>query len=266
MKNIIRAKYTKHGKCCIYHESDEASNKYKQVKCAFRQTGYLYSDIKSVYRNDPALHGKFFGFLEIIMYPGVWAIILHRIAHLLFTLKIPFIPRLISHVSRFLTGIEIHPGAKIGRGFFIDHGHSVVIGETAEIGENVLIYQQVTLGGTGLSAGKRHPTLGNNIFVGAGAKILGPISIGDNSMIGAGSIIVKDVPDSSVVVGNPGHVIKRFGKRVQEAVNPANQLMQQKPGPAEEMQKKIPIPAGKIWYELLNDRPENDHKCGEKNQ
>jgi serine O-acetyltransferase len=235
MKNIIRIKYQNHGKSIICHKPEGKPDKHKQVKSAFRQISYVNSDIMSAYRNDPALYGKSFGFLELILYPGIWAIILHRIAHLLFVLRIPIIPRLISQMSRFLTGIEIHPGAKIGRGFFIDHGHGVVIGETAEIGNNVLMYQQVTLGGTGLSAGKRHPTLGSNVFIGAGAKILGPINIGNNSMIGAGSIIVKDVPESSVVVGNPGHVIKRFGKRVDETAYPVNQLIQQKPCMSEEL-------------------------------
>jgi serine O-acetyltransferase len=231
MKSIIKTKYIIRNKCIICNETEGKSNTYKQIKSAFRQIGFLHSDFKNAYRNDPALHGKFFGFMELILYPGIWAIIFYRLAFFLFSLRLPFIPRFISQLSRFFTGIEIHPGAIIGRGFFIDHGHGVVIGETSEIGNNVLIYQQVTLGGTGLSSGKRHPTLGNNIFVGAGAKILGPITIGDNSMIGAGSIIVKDVPDSSVVVGNPGHVIKRFGKRLDETVNQIEyHLIKQKPG------------------------------------
>ena len=193
---------------------DGVSPFFIRLKSAIKQVGYVFSDIAAAYRNDPALRGKIFGFLELAVYAGIWAIIMHRITHLLFSLKIPFIPRLLSQVSRFLTGIEIHPGAKIGRGIFIDHGHGVVIGETAEIGENVILYQQVTLGGIGFSSGKRHPTLGGNIVVGAGAKILGAITIGDDTIIGAGAIVVKDIPDHAVVVGNPGRVVKRFGTRI----------------------------------------------------
>ncbi|MCP3927461.1 MAG: serine acetyltransferase [Desulfobacterales bacterium] len=161
-----------------------------------------------MYHNDPALKGKIFGSLEIILYAGLWAIFFHRIAHVLFTLKIPFLPRLISQISRFLTGIEIHPGAKIGPGFFIDHGHGVVIGETAEIGKNVLIFHQVTLGGKGFATGKRHPTIGNNVMIGAGSVILGPVYIGDNVKIGAATVVLNDVPTEAVIVGNPGQIVK----------------------------------------------------------
>jgi serine O-acetyltransferase len=189
---------------------------FNTVKPAVRQLGYLGADIQSALRNDPALQGKRFAFLEVVTYAGVWAVFYHRLAHLLYHLKIPLIPRIISQLARFLTGIEIHPGAKIGNGFFIDHGNGVVIGETAEIGDNVMLFHQVTLGGTGNSTGKRHPTLGNNVIVGAGAKILGPIFIGDDSKIGSGSVVVKDVPSHSTVVGVPGRVIKRYGVRLSE--------------------------------------------------
>ncbi len=187
---------------------------FKEVIQAIKQIGYLYWDVLSAYRNDPALRGKATGSLELILYAGIWAIFFHRPAHLLYILKIPFIPRLISQVSRFLTSIEIHPGAKIGAGFFVDHGHGVVIGETAEIGDNVLIYHQVTLGGKGdFSYEKRHPTIGSNVIIGAGAIVLGPITVEDNSKIGAGAVVVHNVPSDSVVVGNPGQIIRRHGKR-----------------------------------------------------
>jgi cysteinyl-tRNA synthetase len=163
-------------------------------------------DFKAVFRMDPAARTP----LEVLLaYPGFHAIFTHRINHILWNKNIPVLPRLLSHIVRFLTGIEIHPGAKIGGGFFIDHGSGVVIGETSEIGENVTLYQGVTLGGTGKEKGKRHPTLGNNVVVGAGTKILGPIIIGDNVKIGANSVVLHSVPKNSIVVGVPGKVIKR---------------------------------------------------------
>lgn len=180
---------------------------------ALRQLTFLYTDIVEAYRKDPALRGKVFGIVELLTYAGIWSLFFHRIAHLLFALKIPVIPRLLSQTARFLTGIEIHPGAKIGKGFFIDHGSGVVIGETTEIGDNVLLFHQVTLGGTKMLPGKRHPTVGNNVVIGAGAKVLGPLLIGDNSKIGAGSIVVKDVQSDVVVVGNPAHIINKVSPK-----------------------------------------------------
>lgn len=163
-------------------------------------------DFKAVFERDPAARNA----LEVILtYPGFHAIFIHRISHALWKAKIPVIPRLLSAIARFLTGIEIHPGAKIGPGFFIDHGMGVVIGETTEIGEDCLLYQGVTLGGTGKEKGKRHPTLGNHVVVGAGAKILGNIRIGDYVKIGANSVVLKSVPDHAIVVGIPGKVIKK---------------------------------------------------------
>ncbi|RJQ18750.1 MAG: cysteine--tRNA ligase [Nitrospiraceae bacterium] len=163
-------------------------------------------DFRTVFRMDPAARSR----LEVILsYSGFHAIFLYRINHRLWDLGIPVLPRFLSQVTRFLTGIEIHPAAKIGKGFFIDHGMGVVIGETAEIGENVLLYQGVTLGGTGKEKGKRHPTLGNNVVVGAGTKILGAITVGDNVKIGANSVVLNAVPDNSIVVGVPGRVIKK---------------------------------------------------------
>jgi serine O-acetyltransferase len=147
-------------------------------------------------------------------YPGFHAILLHRLAHKLYRSGFPVVARMISQFSRSLTGIEIHPGAKIGRRFFIDHGMGVVIGETAEIGDDVLLYQGVTLGGTGKEKGKRHPTLGNHVVVGTGAKVLGSIRIGDHVKIGAGSVVVHPVPDHSTVVGVPGRVVRVRGEEV----------------------------------------------------
>ena len=159
----------------------------------------------TIFREDPAAKSV----VEIFFcYPGFHAVLMHRLAHRLYQWQLPLVPRMISQLSRFLTGIEIHPGARIGRRFFIDHGMGVVIGETAEIGDDVLLYQGVTLGGTGNETGKRHPTLGSRVVVGTGAKILGNIKIGDNVRIGAGSVVVHPVPDHSTVVGIPGRVVR----------------------------------------------------------
>lgn len=162
----------------------------------------MINDIKVIFEKDPAAN-----VFEILLYQGLWAIWFHRIAHFLYWLHIPFFPRLISQISRFLTLIEIHPGAKIGRGCFIDHGCGVVIGETTEIGENVTIFQGVTLGGTGKQKGKRHPTVGNNVIIGANAIVLGAITIGDNAKIGAASVVTKSVPANTTVVGNPARPV-----------------------------------------------------------
>jgi len=174
----------------------------------------LKEDIKIVFERDPAAKSV----LEVVLcYPGFHAIIFHRIAHYLYNKNLLLISRLISQFSRFLTGIEIHPGAKIGKGFFIDHGMGVVIGETTEIGDNVTLYQGVTLGGTGKDKGKRHPTIGNNVVVGSGAKVLGPIKIGDNTKIGAGAVVLHDIPPNCTVVGVPGHCVKKDNVRVSPA-------------------------------------------------
>ena len=171
----------------------------------------LRADFKIIFERDPAARN----WLEVFFcYPGLQAILLHRFAHWLHDIGIPFFPRLLSHVSRFMTGIEIHPGATIGHGVFIDHGMGVVIGETAIVGDYSLIYQGVTLGGTGKESGKRHPTLGTNVVVGAGAKVLGNIQIGNETRIGAGSVVLRDVPSNCTVVGVPGRVVYREGARV----------------------------------------------------
>ncbi len=164
----------------------------------------IRKDIKAVFEHDPAAIST----LEVLLaYPGFHARQFHRLAHTLFRWHIPVLPRLISHISRFFTGIEIHPGAKIGDGFFIDHGMGVVIGETSEIGDNATLYQGVTLGGTSHQRTKRHPTLGNNVVVGVGAQLIGDITIGDNTKIGAGSVVVISVPANATVVGVPGRVV-----------------------------------------------------------
>jgi serine O-acetyltransferase len=171
----------------------------------------LRRDIQAVRERDPAARST----LEVVLcYPGVHALAFHRVAHAIWRRGWPVPARFLSHVARFLTGIEIHPAAKLGPGLFIDHGMGVVIGETSEVGENVTLLQGVTLGGTSLKREKRHPTLGNNVVVGAGAKIIGAFKIGDGSRIGAGSVVVREVPPNSVVVGVPGRVTYRDGQRV----------------------------------------------------
>lgn len=168
--------------------------------------GTIRRDVQSVFERDPAARSS----LEVLfLYPGLHALWGHRVAHWLWTHGLKWAGRAVSHVTRWLTGIEIHPGARIGDGFFIDHGMGVVIGETTEIGENVTLYHGVTLGGTSLNKGKRHPTLGDRVVVGAGAKVLGAITIGDDSRIGANAVVVKSVPPNSVVVGIPGQIIMR---------------------------------------------------------
>jgi serine O-acetyltransferase len=176
----------------------------------------LREDVEVVFEQDPAARGH----LEVILtYSGLHAIWSHRLAHALFNRKLFFLARVISQVSRFFTGIEIHPGAKIGRRFFIDHGMGVVIGETCEIGDNVTIYQGVTLGGTGKEKGKRHPTIKDNVLIATGAKVLGSITIGENSKIGGGSVVLKEVPANSTVVGIPGRVVIQDGKRITRDLN-----------------------------------------------
>ena len=171
----------------------------------------LKSDFAIIKERDPAARGIW----EIIFcYPGFQALVMHRISHKLWRNKLPLLPRIISHLTRFLTGVEIHPGARIGKGVFIDHGMGVVIGETSEIGDRCLLYQGVTLGGTGKESGKRHPTLEANVVVGAGAKVLGGIYVGTNTRIGAGSVVVKNVEANSTVVGIPGRIVHQSGVKI----------------------------------------------------
>jgi serine O-acetyltransferase len=165
----------------------------------------IREQVKTTFERDPAARSV----PEVLLcYPGLHAVLLHRFAHMLYRWNVPLLPRVISQIGRFLTGIEIHPGATIGRRFFIDHGAGVVIGETTEIGDDVLLYQGVTLGGTGKEKGKRHPTLGDHVVVGTGAKVLGNILIGNHVKIGAGSVVVRPAPDYSTVVGVPGHIVR----------------------------------------------------------
>jgi len=170
----------------------------------------LRRDIRTVFERDPALRSRLEAFF---CYPGVHALAFHRVAHRLWGAGWVATARVLSHVSRFLTGIEIHPAARLGPGLFIDHGMGVVIGETAEIGDDVTLYQGVTLGGTGFATGKRHPTVEDNVTIGSGAKLLGPITIGHGAKIGANSVVIHDVPANSTVVGNPGHPVRVEGRR-----------------------------------------------------
>jgi serine O-acetyltransferase len=171
-------------------------------------------DLHAVFERDPAATSR----LEVFLtYSGFHALLAHRISHWLWNRRIPLLPRVISQLARWLTGVEIHPGATIGAGFFIDHGMGVVIGETTEIGDYVTLFQGVTLGGTGKERGKRHPTLGNHVVVGAGAKVLGGIRIGDNVKVGANAVVLRSVPPNSTVVGNPGRIVKYDGERLPEA-------------------------------------------------
>jgi len=172
----------------------------------------IREQVETIFREDPAAKSV----IEVLLcYPGFHAVLAHRVAHKLYGWGVPLLPRVISQISRFLTGIEIHPGATIGHRFFIDHGMGVVIGETAEIGSDVTIYQGVTLGGTGFASGKRHPTVEDNVTIGSGAKLLGPITVGHGAKVGANSVIVRDVPPNSTVVGNPGHPVRVDGRRVE---------------------------------------------------
>jgi serine O-acetyltransferase len=231
----------------------------------------LRKNIRVVMERDPAAKSV----LEVILcYPGFHAILMHRLAHRFYRRRWFVTARLISHLSRFLTGIEIHPGAKIGDGLFIDHGSGVVIGETAEIGNNVTIYQQVTLGGTGKEKEKRHPTIGNNVVVSVGAKVLGSFTVGDNSRIGAGSVVLKEVPSDSTVVGVPGKVVARNGRKLEPRedyeIDLRHDLL---PDPMAEMilclQKKIDKLEKRIMQMEENGAPveticqDGEIKCGE---
>jgi len=172
------------------------------------------SDVASARERDPAARG--IGTLEILTgWAGVQALLAHRVAHALWEAEVPLAPRTIAYASRAITGVEIHPAARIGSDFFIDHGSGVVIGETAQIGERVTLYQGVTLGGTGFARGKRHPTLEDDVTIGSGAKLLGPVTVGRNAKVGANTVVIEDVPDHTTVVGNPGHPVRVEGRRVE---------------------------------------------------
>ena len=179
-----------------------------------RVVGEIRSDVAAARDRDPAARGV--GTLEILMnWAGVQALLTHRVAHALHRAGVPGVPMVLSYASRAITGVEIHPAARIGSDFFIDHGSGVVIGETAEVGDRVTLYQGVTLGGTGFARGKRHPTLKDGVTVGSGAKLLGPITIGHSAKVGANTVVIEDVPENSTVVGNPGHPVRVEGRRVE---------------------------------------------------
>ncbi|MEH7305181.1 serine O-acetyltransferase [Neobacillus drentensis] len=202
----------------------------------------LREDVEVIFEQDPAARS----YLEVILtYSGLHAIWSHRLAHALFNRKLFFLARLISQVSRFFTGIEIHPGAKIGRRFFIDHGMGVVIGETCEIGDNVTIYQGVTLGGTGKEKGKRHPTIKDNVLIATGAKVLGSITVGENSKIGGGSVVLKEVPPNSTVVGIPGRVVIQDGRRINRDLNHCDL-----PDPVADRLREMQNDLDRLMYEL----------------
>ncbi len=199
------------------------------------------NELKATRERDPAATS----IGEVLLtYAGLHAVVLYRLAHFLRNLKIPLLPRIVSQLARFLTGIEIHPGAVIGNGFFIDHGTGVVIGETTVIGDNVTLFQGVTLGGTGKERGKRHPNIGDNVVVGTGAKVLGNITVGDNSYIGANAVVLNDVPQNSTVVGVPGRVTKQDGKKIDKmldhvhVLDPIKQAMEALEKRIKELEKK----------------------------
>ena len=174
----------------------------------------IRADVTAARDRDPAAQGVS-SFEILTSWAGVQALLAHRVSHALRRARVPLLPRVLAYLTRAVTGVEIHPAAEIGKGFFIDHGSGVVIGETAKIGDRVTLYQGVTLGGTGFQRGKRHPTLGDNVTVGSGAKLLGPIAVGDGAKIGANTVVVEDVPPGATVVGNPGHPVRVEGKRLE---------------------------------------------------
>ncbi len=214
----------------------------------------LFYDIKSVLDRDPAARN---GLEVLLLYPGIHAVFWHRLAHFFYKIHFKFIARCISQLTRFFTGIEIHPGATIGKGLLIDHGMGVVIGETAVIGDDCTIYQGVTLGGTGKETGKRHPTLGNNVMVGSGAKVLGPFTVGDNSKIAAGAVVLGEVPPGSTCVGVPARVVRQDGKRPDNldqitVPDPVSQQMCTLSVHLSSLEKKI----AELESKLLNNNPE----------
>lgn len=215
----------------------------------------IRQDIRVIFDRDPAAKT----IVEVVLcYPGLHALISHRMAHYLYKRNWVLFPRLISQVSRFFTGIEIHPGAIIGQGLFIDHGMGVVIGETAEVGDNVTLYQGVTLGGTGKEKGKRHPTIGNNVFIGSGAKILGSIKVGDNVKIGAGSVVTKPVPNDTTVVGVPGSIVVHQGVPIKRELR-SDQLPEQA-----SREEELPDPVQEMLHCLMERVNHLERKLGEK--
>ncbi|NPE09455.1 MAG: serine O-acetyltransferase [Asgard group archaeon] len=207
---------------------------------------HFASDVTAAFKKDPAADSIV---SVLTSYPGIQAVLIYRVAHFLWKLGLPFVPRYLSNLAAQITGIDIHPGAKIGSDFFIDHGKGVVIGETAEIGDNVTIYQGVSLGGVSLERKKRHPTIGNNVVIGAGAKILGPIIVGDNVKIGANSVVINDIPPNSVVVGVPGRVVSKSIKEQKKGVDLTHSKL---PDPIQKYLKKMEKRIKKLEEQLEN--------------
>jgi serine O-acetyltransferase len=219
----------------------------------------IRDDMRAVFDHDPAARS---GLEVILCYPGFHAVLVHRLAHRLWRGNLKLLARWLSHLGRFLTGIEIHPGATIGRRFFIDHGMGVVIGETSEIGDNVILYQGVTLGGTSHSKGKRHPTIEDGVVIGAGAKVLGPFTVGAGSMVGAGSVVIHEVPPNSTVVGVPGRATSKDGKKDNLAdldhdrlPDPVERAIESLSGKIGELEEEVRRLRGKDADESLADRP-----------
>ena len=215
---------------------------------------FFSREIEAALERDPAATGRL---TVILTYPGLHAIFYHRIAHALYNLRLVFPARCVSQTSRWLTGIEIHAGARIGRGLFIDHGTGVVIGETSVIGDNVTLFQGVTLGGTGKQKGKRHPTLGDNVVIGGGACVLGDIHVGSNVAVGANAVVVRDVPANSTVVGVPGRIAAREGKRVHHGINLDHTSL---PDPLSQSLNKLQHEIDKIESELKDFGDGKQHK------
>jgi serine O-acetyltransferase len=191
----------------------ERNTYFEGAAQALARVPYFAADVRAIWQKDPALRGHALRMLEVPLYASFWAMLFHRVAHLLHCLGLPFVPRLLSQVARFLTGIEIHPGARIGCGLFIDHGMGVVIGETAIVGCDVLLFHGVTLGGVDARPGRRHPLVGDSVVVGAGAKVLGAITVGSGARIGAQSVVLKDVPPHATAVGIPARIIEESNQR-----------------------------------------------------
>lgn len=222
-----------------------------------RQMSFLrdvHEDIQTVLKKDPAARNS----LEVLLcYPGIWALIWHKPAHFLYQHDLKLLARIISQTTRFFTGIEIHPGATIGRRCFIDHGMAVVIGETTEIGDDVTLYQGVTLGGTGKDTGKRHPTIGNRVIVSSGARVLGPFKVGDDVKIGSGSIVLNEIPPGCTVVGIPGRIVRRYG----ESTEDLNQVNLPDPVATELecLRRRIVMLESKL-NQLTNDQKGKEHE------
>ncbi len=219
---------------------------------------FIAEEIKAIMERDPAATNV----IEALLYPSLHAILFHRLAHKLYLMKVPVLPRFINQLSRFLTGIDIHPGAKIGKGLFIDHGTGVVIGETAEVGNNVTLYQGVTLGGTGKQRGKRHPTVEDNAFIGVGAKVLGAITIGEGARIGGGSVVLKDVPPHTTAVGVPARVVatrtgpKDENKRVENLPDPEGDMINALQEKSAELEGRL----RRLLEEHVEQTHENEHE------